>query len=58
MKNKFIHPEFEKIYRNRYSRRLLALKNDFCLIETTTTMNFERHVGKISVADEEFTTEG
>jgi len=57
VKNKLIHPEYEKIYKNRNQKRLWALKNDFCLIETNTTMNFGRHVGKISIADENFTTE-
>jgi len=57
VKNKLIHPEYEKKFQKRYPRRLKVLKNDFCLIETNTTMNFGRHVGKISIADEDFTTE-
>ena len=58
MKNKFIHPEYEKVFQKRHPGRLRVVKNDFCLIETNTTMNFGRHVGKISLADEDFTTEG
>ena len=58
IKNKLIHPEYKKFFHKRFPRRLLAVKNDFCLIETNTTMNFGRHVGKISIADKDFTTEG
>ena len=59
MKKKLIHPEYEKFFdRSRYGRRLRAVKNDFCLIETKSKMIFGRHIGKIRIADEDFTTEG
>ena len=58
VKNKLIHPDFKQVYEKCYPHKLRALQNDFCLIETKTTMKFGRHVQKISIADEDFFTEG
>jgi len=61
VKNKLIHRKYKVI--NHKGRTFMggsslkAVKNDFCLIETNTTMKFGAHVGKISIADEDFTIE-
>jgi len=61
VKNKLIHRKYKVInHKGRHrlgGSSLKAFKNDFCLIETNTTMKFGAHVGKISIADEDFTIE-